>query len=112
MAAPTAAAGQSWLMSYRHISLRSRVRPDQHHSGELLAFRQFRSNIISFLRLPHDVSESALRSALNTVSPTLLAGYKHRAAQATLAWASMWRTDMQSLRPREETQDFVQPHLT
>jgi len=99
-------------MSHRYINARSRVRPDQHHSGELLAFRQFRSNVISFLRLPQDVSESALRDALNRVSPTLLAGYKHRAAQATLAWASMWRTDMQSLHLHEGTQDLAWPHLT
>ncbi len=88
------------------------MRPDQNHSDELLAFRQFRRNVIAFLRLPQDVSESALRDALNTISPTLLAGYKHRAAQATLAWASMWRTDMQSLHLRGELQDVVEPHLT
>ena len=78
--------------------------PDHSHADELLAFRQFRRNIIGFLRLPPDVSESALRDALNTVSPNLLAGYKQRAAQATLAWASMCRTDMQSLRLRGEAQ--------
>lgn len=75
---------------------------DHSHADELLAFRQFRRNILGFLRLPLDVSESALRDALNTISPTLLASYKQRAAQATLAWASMCRTDMQSLRLRGE----------
>ena len=63
---------------------------------ELLAFRQFRRNVIGFLRLPPDVSESALREALHTISPSVLASYKHRAAQATLAWASMCRTDLRS----------------
>jgi len=74
----------------------SRVRLDPNHSEELLAFRQFRHNVIGFLRLPPDVSESELRDALNAVSSNLLASYKHRAAQATLAWASMCRTDMRS----------------
>ena len=77
---------------------------DHSHADELLAFRQFRRNIIGFLRLPLDVSESALRDALNTISPNLLASYKQRAAQATLAWASICRTDMQSLRLRDEAQ--------
>jgi hypothetical protein len=67
-------------------------------SDVLLAFRQFRRRVIGFLRLPLGVSESALRDALNAISPDLLANYKHRAAQATLAWASMCRADMQSLR--------------
>lgn len=70
---------------------------DHNRSDVLLAFRQFRRNVIGFLRLPAGVSESALRDALNAISPTLLASYKHRAAQATLAWASMCRNDMQSL---------------
>lgn len=77
---------------------------DHSHADELLAFRQFRCSIIGFLRLPLDVSESALRDALNIISPNLLASYKQRAAQATLAWASMCRTDMQSLRLRDEAQ--------
>jgi hypothetical protein len=34
------------------------------------------------------------------ISPNLLAVYKHRAAQATLAWASMCRTDLRSLQLR------------
>jgi hypothetical protein len=77
---------------------------DHSHADELLAFRQFRRNILGFLRLPLDVSESALRDALNTISPHLLASYKQRAAQATLAWAAMCRTDLQSLRLRGEAQ--------
>jgi hypothetical protein len=93
------------------------VRPERSHSGELLAeellaFRQFRCNIIGFLKLPHDVSESALREALNAISPTLLSRYKHRATQATLAWASMCRSDMQSLRAPGEAADMAEPHFT
>ena len=71
---------------------------NHNRSDVLLAFRQFRRRVIGFLRLPLGVSESALRDALNAISPDLLASYKHRAAQATLAWASMCRADMQSLR--------------
>ena len=70
---------------------------DQKQSDDVLAFRQFRRNVIGFLRLPLDVSESELRDALNAISPNLLAVYKHRATQATLTWASMCRTDLQSL---------------
>ena len=70
---------------------------DHNRSDVLLAFRQFRRRVIGFLRLPLDVSESDLRDALNAISPNLLANYKHRAAQATLAWASTCRTDMQTL---------------
>jgi len=72
---------------------------DHNRSDVLLAFRQFRRRVIAFLRLPLGVSESTLRDALNAISPDLLASYKRRAAQATLAWASMCRADMHSLRP-------------
>jgi hypothetical protein len=34
------------------------------------------------------------------ISPNLLAVYKHRATQATLAWASICRTDLLSLQLR------------
>jgi hypothetical protein len=74
---------------------------DQKQSDDVLAFRQFRRNVIGFLKLPHDASESQLRDALNAISPNLLAVYKRRAAQATLSWASMCRTDLQSLQLRE-----------
>jgi hypothetical protein len=71
---------------------------DQKQSDEVLAFRQFRRNVVGFLRLPPDVSESELRDALNAISPNLLAVYKHRATKATLTWASTCRTDLQSLQ--------------
>jgi hypothetical protein len=73
---------------------------DQKQSDDILAFRQFRRNVIGFLRLPLDASESELRDTLNAVSPNLFAVYKHRATQATLTWASMCRTDLQSLQLR------------
>jgi hypothetical protein len=74
---------------------------DQKQSDDVLAFRQFRRNVIGFLRLPLDASESQLRDALNAISPNLLAVYKRRATQATLSWASMCLTDLQSLQLRE-----------
>ncbi|MGA2188683.1 MAG: hypothetical protein ABSH33_09135 [Steroidobacteraceae bacterium] len=49
---------------------------------ELMTFKRFRLNVIGFLRLPHDVSESALRDAIKSSSPNLLASYKDRAARA------------------------------
>jgi hypothetical protein len=73
---------------------------DQKQPDDILSFRQFRRNVIGFLRLPFDVCESELRDALNAISPNLLAVYKHRATQATLTWASMCRTDLQSLHLR------------
>jgi hypothetical protein len=73
---------------------------DQKQSDDILAFRLFRRNVIGFLRLPLDASESELRDTLNAISPNLFAVYKHRATQATLAWASMCRTDLQSLHLR------------
>jgi hypothetical protein len=73
---------------------------DQRQSDDILAFKQFRRNVIGFLRLPLDASESELRDALNAISPNLFAEYKHRATQATLTWASMCRTDLQSLQLR------------
>jgi hypothetical protein len=84
------------------------VRHDQHDCDDLLAFRQFRRNVIEFLRFPLDVSESALRDSLNTISPNLLASYKHRAARATLTWASMCRTDLKSLNLPTATRPLVQ----
>jgi hypothetical protein len=84
------------------------VRHDQNGCDDLLAFRQFRRNVIGFLRFPLDVSESALRDALNTISPNLLASYKHRAARATLTWASMCRTDLKSLNLPTATRPLVQ----
>ena len=77
---------------------------DKNLPDDILAFRQFRHNVIAFLRLPLDVSESALRDALDAISPSFLAIYKHRATQATLAWASRCRTDLQSLRAGGEGQ--------
>jgi len=74
---------------------------DQKQSDDILAFKQFRRNVIGFLRLPLDASESELRDTLNAISPNLFAVYKHRATQATLTWASMCRTDLQSLQLRD-----------
>jgi len=82
---------------------------DQKQSDEVLAFRQFRRNVIGFLRLPLDVSESELRDALNAISPNLLAVYKHRATQATLTWASICRTDLQSLQLRGLSENNASP---
>ena len=70
---------------------------DSISSQDLLAFRQFRFSVIRFLRLPQDISETALRNALETISPSLLANYKQRAARAGVAWAGRNRTDTQPI---------------
>ena len=83
---------------------------DRKQSDDILAFREFRRNVIGFLRLPLDASESELRDTLNAISPNLLAVYKHRATQATLTWASICRTELQSLHSRSgrcRTTDYV-----
>ena len=49
---------------------------------QILVFRRFRLNVIRFLRLSLDVNERALRDAIRTASPILLATYEGRAARA------------------------------
>jgi hypothetical protein len=49
---------------------------------QVLVFRRFRLNVIRFLRLSLDVNERALRDAIRTASPVLLATYEWRAARA------------------------------
>lgn len=66
---------------------------DSTPSHDLLAFRQFRFSVIRFLRLPQDISETALRTTLAAVSPNLLTNYKQRAARAGLAWAGRIRSE-------------------
>jgi hypothetical protein len=111
----TAPADQLWLKSSRHTNVGSRVGHDQNssydqkQSDDVLAFRQFRRNVIGFLRLPLDVSEGDLRDALIVISPNLLAVYKLRATQATLAWASMCRSDLLSLQLRGLSDNNASP---
>ncbi len=49
---------------------------------DVFAFRQFRFNVIRFLRLPLDVSEAALRDVLRQCSSNLFAGYLARLERA------------------------------
>jgi hypothetical protein len=46
---------------------------------DVFKFRQFRLNVIGFLRLPLDISESELRGVIKLRSENLLAGYLLRA---------------------------------
>jgi hypothetical protein len=73
------------------------VNRDSSPSHDLLAFRQFRFSVIRFLRLPQDISESALRATLATVSLNLLNNYKERAARAGGVGAARHRTDTQPI---------------
>ncbi len=56
-------------------------RKDSDEVNRRLLFRRFRFQVIDFLRLPADVSESTLRSAIESASPNLLAIYDERAAR-------------------------------
>jgi hypothetical protein len=49
---------------------------------DVFAFRQFRLNVIRFLRLPLNVSEGALRDALRQCSSNLFASYLARLERA------------------------------
>ncbi len=49
---------------------------------DVFAFRQFRLNVIEFLRLPLDVSEAVLRDVLKQCSSNLFAGYLARLERA------------------------------
>jgi hypothetical protein len=51
------------------------AKPDRN----VLALSQFRLRLIEFLRLPHDISEPALREELERVSPNVLRNYLARA---------------------------------
>jgi hypothetical protein len=56
-----------------------------HDSGpvyDIFKFRRFRLNMISFLKLPLDVSETVLRSATGRSSQNLFASYLLRAERA------------------------------
>jgi hypothetical protein len=48
---------------------------------DLFKFRRFRLNVLSFLRLPLDTHEEALRRAMGTSSARLLTDYLRRAEQ-------------------------------
>ncbi len=56
--------------------------PDRVQMYDVFAFRQFRFNVIRFLRLPLDVSEAALRDVLRQCSSNLFAGYLARLERA------------------------------
>lgn len=46
---------------------------------DLVRFRRFRMNVITFLKLPHDVSEDTLRDVIKRSNATLLRTYEDRA---------------------------------
>jgi hypothetical protein len=48
----------------------------------LVRFRRFRLNVIEFLKLPHDISEEALRNVLKRSNASLLRTYEDRAERA------------------------------
>jgi hypothetical protein len=50
--------------------------PQKH---DILALSQFRLRLIEFLKLPLDISESALREELERISPNVLRNYLARA---------------------------------
>ena len=46
---------------------------------DILALSQFRLRLIEFLKLPHNISEPALREELERISPNVLRNYLARA---------------------------------
>jgi hypothetical protein len=55
---------------------------DSRPAYDIFMFRRFRLNLISFLRLPLNVSEAALRNATGRSSQNLFASYLLRAERA------------------------------
>ena len=57
---------------------------DLRQDYDLFKFRRFRLNLIGFLKLPLNISETALRDIIRGCSLNLLADYEARAELATL----------------------------
>jgi hypothetical protein len=55
---------------------------DSRPAYDIFMFRRFRLNLITFLRLPLNVSEAALRNATGRSSQNLFASYLLRAERA------------------------------
>ena len=55
---------------------------DSRQAYDIFKFRRFRLNMISFLKLPLNVSEAALRSATGQSSQNLFTSYLLRAERA------------------------------
>jgi hypothetical protein len=56
---------------------------------DIFKFRQFRLNVIGFLRLPLDISESELREVIKLRSENLLASYLLRAERSRVRTAPL-----------------------
>lgn len=69
-------------MAELQIARRLVLSKDPDEVNHLLMFRRFRFHVIAFLRLPEDVSETELLSAIKSASLNLLASYEQRAARA------------------------------
>ncbi len=52
---------------------------------DIFKFRQFRLNVIGFLRLPLDISENELREVIRGCSNNLLASYLLRAERTRIS---------------------------
>jgi hypothetical protein len=73
--------------SIKQTARRHVPRKDPDEANRRFMFRRFRFQVIDFLRLPADVSESTLRNAIESASPNLLAIYDERAARVKPARA-------------------------
>jgi hypothetical protein len=72
-----------------------------HHSGlayDLFKFRRLRLNIVGFLRLPLDISESSLLQSMKACSASLFAHYLNRAECARRSWDSRPTEDWKPAR--------------
>ena len=56
---------------------------------DIFKFRQFRLNVIGFLRLPLDISEGELRDVIKRRSDNLLASYLLRAERSRVSSAPL-----------------------
>ena len=72
---------------------------------DILALSQFRLRLIEFLKLPLDISESALREELERISPNVLRNYLARAqdegileSEDTMTMRVLGRGDLTMIR--------------
>jgi hypothetical protein len=60
------------------------AKPSKNQNREVLERSQFRLRLIEFLKLPDNISESALREKLERTSPNLLRNYLARPHEGVL----------------------------
>ncbi len=77
-------------------------KPSTNQNHDVLAHSEFRLRLIKFLKLPHNISEPALREELERTSPNVLRNYLARARHEGILESEDTIT-MRVLRRRDPT---------